>query len=90
MPSSTGETNVTRFQYIQNSSGGYIEGIGSPYPACAFDTTVLQQAAAKKYLISLMIAYANVRNHVTALNRQINKQYSADKISNEVSNMKAI
>ena len=39
--------------------------------------------------MSLVIAYRNVRNQVTTLNRQLKKQYFAQKITNEEGNIKA-
>ena len=39
--------------------------------------------------MSLVITYRNVRNQVTTLNRQLKKQYFAQKITKEEGNMKA-
>ena len=40
----------------------------------------LKKAAVKSKSITLMMAYKNVRNEVTSLNRQLKKQYFAEKI----------
>ena len=49
----------------------------------------LKQAAVRNNSMSLMMTYRNVRNQVTTLNRQLKKQYFAQKITKEEGNMKA-
>ena len=49
----------------------------------------LRKAAVKNNSVALMRAFKNVRNQVTSLNRQLKKQYFAEKISCEGGNMKA-
>ena len=49
----------------------------------------IKQAAVRNDSMSFMMTYRNVRNQVTTLNRQLKKQYFAQKITNEEGNMKA-
>ena len=49
----------------------------------------IKQAAVRNNSMSLMMTYRSVRNQVTTLNRQLKKQYFAQKITNEEGNIES-